>query len=61
MDTSKLKPFFHKLYHFSVSVLIIGIMFTANGSEFGSEMIIVGGTPLAIIFFLRGFAPPESN
>jgi hypothetical protein len=61
MDTKKLKPFFHKLYHFSVSVFILGMVFAANGWGYSSEMIIIGGVPLAIIFFLRSFAPPESN
>ena len=61
MDAPKLKYFFHKLYHTSVSLFIVGIIFAANGWEGSSEMIIIGGTPLAMIFFFRALGSPESN
>ena len=61
MDAPKLKYFSHKLYHMSVSLFIVGIIFAANGWEGSSEMIIIGGTPLAMIFFFRAFGSPESN
>jgi hypothetical protein len=62
MDNPKFKKnFFQKLYNWSVSLFIIGIVGTANGWEYGPDVMITGGAILAIIFFLRGFAPPESD
>ncbi|MDG2311500.1 MAG: hypothetical protein P8L64_03825 [Flavobacteriales bacterium] len=61
MDKTKLKNFFQKLYNFSVSIFIIGIVGTANGWEYGPDVMTTGGVTLAIIFFLRAFAPTERD
>lgn len=61
MDKTKLKNFFQKLYNFSGSIFIIGIVGIANEWEYGPDLMTIGGVTLAIIFLLRAFATPERD
>jgi len=65
MEFSKLvrskgyKNFMSKLYGIGASVVIIGALFKINHYNYANEMLIVGLSTEAIIFFFSAFEPPH--
>jgi gliding motility-associated protein GldL len=65
MEFSKLvrskgyKNFMSKLYGIGASVVIVGALFKINHYNYANEMLIVGLSTEALIFFFSAFEPPH--
>ncbi len=65
MEFSKLvrskgyKNFMSKLYGIGAAVVIVGALFKINHYNYANEMLIVGLSTEAIIFFFSAFEPPH--
>lgn len=53
------KNFMSKLYGIGASVVIIGALFKINHYNYANEMLIIGLSTEAIIFFFSAFEPPH--
>jgi len=55
------KNFMSKLYGWGASVVIIGALFKINHYAYADQLLIVGLTTEAIIFFFSAFEPPHTE
>jgi gliding motility-associated protein GldL len=53
------KNFMSKLYGIGAAVVIMGALFKINHYNYANEMLIIGLTTEAIIFFFSAFEPPH--
>jgi gliding motility-associated protein GldL len=53
------KNFMSKLYGIGAAIVIMGALFKINHYQFANEMLIVGLTMEALIFFFSAFEPPH--
>ncbi|MDP3463059.1 MAG: gliding motility protein GldL [Bacteroidales bacterium] len=53
------KNFMSKLYGWGAAVVIMGALFKINHYNYANEMLIVGLTTEALIFFFSAFEPPH--
>jgi gliding motility-associated protein GldL len=53
------KNFMSKLYGIGAAIVIMGALFKINHYQFANEMLIVGLTVEALIFFFSAFEPPH--
>jgi gliding motility-associated protein GldL len=53
------KNFMSKLYGIGAAIVIMGALFKINHYEYANEMLIIGLTTEAIIFFFSAFEPPH--
>jgi gliding motility-associated protein GldL len=55
------KNFMSKLYGWGASVVIIGALFKINHYSYADQLLIVGLSTEAIIFFFSAFEPPHAD
>lgn len=53
------KKFLSRLYGFGASIVILGALFKINHYAYADEMLLVGLSTEAIIFFFSAFEPPH--
>jgi gliding motility-associated protein GldL len=53
------KNFMSKLYGIGAAIVIMGALFKINHYEYANEMLIIGLTTEALIFFFSAFEPPH--
>lgn len=53
------KNFMSKLYGIGAAIVIMGALFKINHYQFANEMLIIGLTTEALIFFFSAFEPPH--
>lgn len=57
----KFKEFMSKLYGFGAAIVIIGALFKIEHMPFASEMLIIGLSTEALIFFFSALEPPAHS
>ena len=57
----KYKEFMSKLYGFGAAIVIIGALFKIEHMPFASEMLIIGLSTEALIFFFSALEPPAHS
>jgi gliding motility-associated protein GldL len=57
----KFKEFMSKLYGFGAAIVIIGALFKIEHMPFASEMLIIGLSTEALIFFFSAVEPPAHS
>ena len=57
----KFKEFMAKLYGFGAAIVIIGALFKIEHMPFASEMLIIGLSTEALIFFFSALEPPAHS
>jgi len=57
----KFKEFMSKLYGFGAAIVIIGALFKIEHMAFASEMLIIGLSTEALIFFFSALEPPAHS
>ena len=57
----KFKEFMSKLYGFGAAIVIIGALFKIEHMKFASEMLIIGLSTEALIFFFSALEPPAHS
>ena len=61
VSSKKYKNFMSKLYGIGAAVVILGALFKINHYSYANEMLIVGLSTEAIIFFFSAFEPPHTE
>lgn len=61
MGGKKWKSFMSKLYGWGATIVIVGAMFKIQHWPFASEMLVLGLSIEAVIFFFSAFEPPHEE